>query len=228
MQWATLTGDDSYNFTSLLPYFKKSAHFTPADAAARASNATVPAPHASAFTASGGPLEVSFPPFAMPFSSWGLPALREVGIPTLKDLSSGDLLGAQYSTFTVDPKDGSRSSSESSFLQSAFASERTNLKIYPRSMAKQILFNSKKAATGVRVNTNGAEYILSAQNEVILSGGVVSTINLLFAFLIDHLEIVRFASNLNGLWNWTSGCSRKVQYSYSCRQARCWPKHVGM
>lgn len=175
-QWAAETGDNTYNFTSLLPYFRKSVEFTPANTAARASNATVPSPHPSAFAASGGPLQVSFPPFAMPLSSWGLPALKEAGIPPLEDLNSGDLLGAQYSTYTLDPKDGSRSSSESSFLQAAFASTRTNLKVYPQSMAKQILFNSKKAATGVRVNTNGAEYILSAQNEVILSGGAVSSI----------------------------------------------------
>lgn len=198
-QWASEIGDDSYNFTSLLPYFRKSAHFTPANTVTRASNATAPAPHPSAFLKKGGPLQVSFPAFDMPFSSWALPAMKEVGIPTINDLSSGDLLGAQYSTFTVKQKDASRSSSESSYLQAAFASTRTNLKVYPRSTAKQVLFQNK-TATGVRINTNGAEYILSANKEVILSGGAVSYIWLLFLMFFLLISVYTSLHLLRSSW----------------------------
>jgi choline dehydrogenase len=111
----------------------------------------------------------------MPFSSWALPALAEVGISALSDLNSGNLLGVQYSATSIKPDDQTRSSSESSFLQAAFGSHRTNLKVYTQTMVKQILFNGDKAATGIRVSSRGSEYIISANNEVILSGGAVST-----------------------------------------------------
>ncbi len=43
-------------------------------------------------------------------------------------------------------------------------------------MAKRILFDKRKAATGVEVMTNGDSYVLSAKKEVILAAGVVSTV----------------------------------------------------
>ncbi|RDW65983.1 alcohol oxidase-3 [Coleophoma cylindrospora] len=174
-QWADMVGDDSYKFSNLLCYFKKSAKYTKPDTQIRAANATVPNPNSTAFSSSGGPLQVSHAHFALPFSSFALSAFEEVGIPEVEDLNSGDLLGAQYSTTTTNPEDQTRSSSESSYLQAAFVSRRTNLQIYPQTMAKQILFDQNKTATGVRVVSHGAEYILSAKREVVLSGGAYSS-----------------------------------------------------
>jgi len=174
-QWASAVGDDSYKFQSFLPYFRKSAHYTAPNVHIRATNASVPSPNSTAYIATGGPLEVSHANWAMPFSSWALPALAEVGISALSDLNSGNLLGVQYSATSIKPDDQTRSSSESSFLQAAFGSNRTNLKVYTRTMVKQILFNGNKTATGIRVSSYGSEYIISANNEVILSGGAVST-----------------------------------------------------
>ncbi|XTI84315.1 GMC oxidoreductase [Cenococcum geophilum] len=154
-QWASAVGDDSYKFQSFLPYFRKSAHYTAPNVQIRAANASVPSPNSTAYIATGGPLEVSHANWAMPFSSWALPALAEVGISALSDLNSGNLLGVQYSATSIKPDDQTRSSSESSFLQAAFGSNRTNL----------------KTATGIRASSYGSEYIISANNEVILSGG---------------------------------------------------------
>jgi len=44
---------------------------------------------------------------------------------------------------------------------------------YPGKLAKQVLFDGTKRATGVRVDTAGTEYVLSAKKEVILAAGVV-------------------------------------------------------
>ncbi|RDW59156.1 hypothetical protein BP5796_12080 [Coleophoma crateriformis] len=189
-QWATQVGDNSYNFSSLFPFFKKSTHYTSPDIHFRAANASVPDPHPKAFSATGGPLEVSIPRYAMPFSSWALPALKEAGLPELEDMNSGNLLGGQYSAFTVTPEDATRSSSESSFLQESFASTRTNLKIYPQTMAKQILFDKNKSAIGVRVNSYGAEYILSANKEVILSGGTFSSPQILMVSGVGPKQVL--------------------------------------
>lgn len=170
-QWASAVSDDSYKFQSFLPYFRKSAHYTAPNVHIRAANASVPSPNSTAYIATGGPLEVSHANWAMPFSSWALPALAEVGISALSDLNSGNLLGVQYSATSIKPDDQTRSSSESSFLQAAFGSHRTNLKVYTQTMVKQILFNGDKTATGIRVSSRGSEYIISANGEVILSGG---------------------------------------------------------
>lgn len=71
---------------------------------------------------------------------------------------------------TVDPQSGTRSSSETSFLQQALTN--TNLQIYQRTLAKKINIEGKKA-TSVTVNTAGKTYFLSAAKEVILSAGTV-------------------------------------------------------
>lgn len=49
-----------------------------------------------------------------------------------------------------------------------------NLQVYPRTLAKRIMFNSNKTATAVQVNTAGWNYVLQARKEVILAAGVVS------------------------------------------------------
>jgi hypothetical protein len=67
-QWATAVGDNSYTFANLLPYFKKSAQFTPPDASKRFPNATAQF-NAAAFDPSGGPLQVSYPNYAQPWST---------------------------------------------------------------------------------------------------------------------------------------------------------------
>ena len=85
-------------------------------------------------------------------------------------IQSGSLLGfAQYPA-TLDPVALTRDSSETSFGQAAIAS--TGLQIYQRTLAKQIVFNGT-AASGVRVDTAGASYTLSATKEVILAAGTV-------------------------------------------------------
>ena len=76
---------------------------------------------------------------------------------------------------TVDPEAETRSSSETSFLQSTILSS-PSAQIYQRTLANKIIFNDNKTATGVAVSTNGVPYTLSAKKEVILAAGVVGTL----------------------------------------------------
>jgi len=92
-QWATAVGDDSYELSSFLPYFRKSVHYTPPDLTLRAANATIPNPDPIAFSLSGGPLQVSHAKYAMPISSWAKNAFLESGLSELDDMNSGDLHG---------------------------------------------------------------------------------------------------------------------------------------
>jgi choline dehydrogenase len=87
--WADAVGDQSYTFNNLLPYFKKSVHFTP-PSSARAANASA-AYNPAAFDPAGGPLQVSY----------------------------ANLMGAQYCSSTIDPSNENRDSSQSSFLNKA-------------------------------------------------------------------------------------------------------------
>ncbi|KAG9244532.1 hypothetical protein BJ878DRAFT_480070 [Calycina marina] len=70
-------------------------------------------------------------------------ALKEVGIPALQGMNSGNLLGGQYSAMTINPED-----------QTPFASTRTKLIVYPRILVKQMTFDGNKTTTAVRVNSN--------------------------------------------------------------------------
>jgi len=80
--------------------------------------------------------------------------------------------------FTIDPKYQTRSSSESSFLQHAIESC-APLTVYPMTQAMQILFDDNKHATGVKVQSAGRNYTLSAKHEVIISSGVFHSPQLL-------------------------------------------------
>ncbi|RDI84619.1 hypothetical protein Vi05172_g5481 [Venturia inaequalis] len=166
-EWAKIAGDSSYSWDNFLPWYKKSVKFTPPKSS-RAANASAEF-NAGAFDANGGPLEVSYANYAGPFSSWMEGSFNEIGIPTTQDFNSGSLLGAQYCSSTIDPSSETRESSQTSFLD--FAGTRKNLQVYTLTLAKKILFDSNKKATGVVVSTAGFPYTLSARKEVIVSAG---------------------------------------------------------
>ncbi|KAF2084722.1 GMC oxidoreductase [Saccharata proteae CBS 121410] len=176
--WADTVGDQAYAYENFVPFFEKSVNFTPPDTELRAPNATVQY-NPDVFSPTGGPLHVGYPHYGQPWSSWSKLGLNEIGIPTVQDFNSGELLGVQYSTATLNPDDSTRSSSESSFLQTALKSGRTNLQVYVDAMAKRILFDDNKRATGVEIDSAGAKATLSASKEVVVSGGVFGSPQLL-------------------------------------------------
>lgn len=105
-------------------------------------------------------------------SSWIAQSLVSLNITEIPGFTSGKLLGWSYIAETIDSETQTRSSAETSYLREALAGT-TNLQIYKTTTAKQILFNASKHATGLRVDTGGFEYQISANKEVIVSAGVV-------------------------------------------------------
>ncbi|MCJ1432986.1 hypothetical protein MMC27_002345 [Xylographa pallens] len=176
-RWAEMVGDSSYTFSNLLPFFRKSAHYSMPDMALRAPNASVPEPSMEAYSLLGGPLGVSHANWAVPMSSYASKAFASIGIPPAQDFSSGDLMGAQYTPVTMSSPNEERSSSESSFLQAA--KDRPNLKVYTQTLAKQILFDDTKKATGVLLSASNGIFQLMARREVILSAGAFQSPQLL-------------------------------------------------
>ncbi|KAK8122847.1 hypothetical protein PG984_011517 [Apiospora sp. TS-2023a] len=173
-KWADNVGDSSYNWQNLQPYFKKSVGFR-LPSSSRAPNATAQY-NLAAYDASGGPLQVGFPNYAQPFSSWLQPSLNDIGIPTVQDFSSGKLLGCQYSATTIN-SDMKRETSATSFLK--IATGRPNLAVIQLALAKKILFDGNKRATGVVYQVGPITFTAKAAREVILSAGAFQSPQLL-------------------------------------------------
>lgn len=175
-KWASMVGDQSYNFHQFLPFFEKSLDFKPPDETKRAANAT-PQYDRSSFGKGGGPLSVTFSNYAMAVSSFVQKGLQEIGVQPINGFTSGKLLGSSYVLETIQASTQERESSETAFLTPAL--DRSNLVIYPLTLGKKIIFSSDKTATGIVVSTEGEQYTLSVRNEIILSAGAFQSPQLL-------------------------------------------------
>lgn len=174
--WAEQIGDDSYKWDNVLPYFKKSATFTPPDPATLPEGVT-PSFNESAFDNSlNGPLQISYggytPEALVPF----LDSFNDIGISLAEDFNSGDLLGANWVTNNINPENNYRSSSQTAFINPALSN--TSITIYPNTLARRVVFDGT-TATSVEVTTGRATYTLSARKEVILSAGAFQSPQLL-------------------------------------------------
>ena len=174
--WAQLVGDDSYKFKNFQKFFQKSVTFTP-PSNARPANATA-SYDASSFGSNSGPLSLTFASYAMAFSSWSRLALDQLGFPRINGFTSGNILGQSYQLLTLDAKSFQRDSSETSFLQK-LGLPNSNLIVYPSTLAKQVIFDANKKATGVVIDFGGEPFLLSAKNEVIVSAGAFQSPQLL-------------------------------------------------
>ncbi|KAL9003148.1 MAG: hypothetical protein Q9188_003970 [Gyalolechia gomerana] len=175
-RWVDLVGDQSYGFERLLPFFEKSIKFTPPDMDLRFANGT--AEYDPSVMGNGsGPLSVTFSHYVQAFGTWATRGLQAIGIPIVQGFQSGSLLGQSYSMFTINATTMTRDSSETSFLRRGLTYP--NYIVYPQTLAKKILFNTDKKATGVVVDTEGRQYTLTATKEVILTAGVFGSPQLL-------------------------------------------------
>jgi len=193
-KWAELTGDMAYTFENFLPYFKRSAHYHPPNQTTRLANSTT-SYNESVFSPDGGPLQVGYPAWVNPISSWIARGLTALGLQQVPGLSDGDIFGFGYTAFTQDPQTQTRSSSEASYLREALR-ETTNLLVYKNTLAKSVLFDTEKRATGVVVNSGGVTYQINATKEVILSAGAVGQFENLIrsGILMDHSDFLQFRS----------------------------------
>ena len=176
-RWADAVGDQSYAWKNFLPYFQKSVTFTPPDTSLRFSNSTPKYDAEAAARGNGGPLSVTFSHYAQAFGTWATRGFQQIGIPEIRGFLSGKLIGQSVSTFTIDATTMQRDSSETSFLAQGL--KNPALQVHPLTLAKQILFDANKKAMGVRVDTAGVSYVLTARKEVILSAGSYGSPHLL-------------------------------------------------
>ncbi|RAL04624.1 GMC family oxidoreductase [Aspergillus ibericus CBS 121593] len=188
-KWAELVDDDSYTFRRVLPFFQRTANFTPPNNKLRTSNASA-AFDTGAFDTRGEPLHVSYPDNPVTFSSWVQRGMESIGIDAVQDFNSGTLLGAQYCTLTINPHKKLRSSSEAAFKSTSIPRLAT-LALYKSTMAKRILFSSERRAIGIVVRTRESEYTLRATREVIVSAGAFQSPQLLMVSGIGPVSVLK-------------------------------------
>lgn len=167
-QWATEVGDESYTFERLLPFYKAGITYSPPDENILTNITATPDPPRAFSSDPTGPLQVSYDNVNDAFNSWSQKSLQQSGMRNIAGFNDGDLIGSGSMTFTIDPSTATRSSSESSYLQSALRN--TTLKVYKNTMAEKLVFNGT-TVTGVSVSAGGRTWTISARNEVIVCAG---------------------------------------------------------
>ncbi|KAH6643472.1 hypothetical protein BKA67DRAFT_596203 [Truncatella angustata] len=165
-KWADDVGDKSYELPNFLPYFKTSVRFDGANNDLRASNSSINASASTFGTADPG--------------SWAKLALAELRLHELQEFVSGNLLGYQYASQTIDGASQTRSSAETANLRSAIR-DNSQLQLYKATLAKRILFDDNKAARGVLVD----------RVEVIISAGAHRSPQLLMVSGVGPRELLR-------------------------------------
>ncbi|KAJ1026091.1 hypothetical protein NDA18_003751 [Ustilago nuda] len=178
--WVQLTGDDQWSFDNVLPYYQKT--FTDFGPRHEFRKDDPPAQYNPAAFPGNGPVSIGFPNYAQPFSGPLLNSLNEVGVPTTTDMSSGNILGAQYSTLTIEASNGKRATSRS-FYQQALDQKRTNLKVIFEALAKKVVFDtSGRRPKAVAVDYTlpfGVKKTIKARKEIIISAGAFQSPQLL-------------------------------------------------
>lgn len=170
--WADEVGDDAYRWENMLPFFDKTVTFTPPNPETLAANASAAKYSGSTFANSDGPLQLMFPLYTQPISSYSPAAFAAAGMPAGDSFVVGELDGYGYWISTIDAETGLRSSSETAFLWPALSS--SQLTVYQSCQAQKMRFDGDNKATGVDVRQYGLPaFKLTARREVVLAAGVV-------------------------------------------------------
>jgi len=185
--WAHEVGDDSYTWPNFLPWFQKSVHFSPPNMDARPANSS--AVYEEGIVGKGGPVSASYPNWPQAIATWVVEGLKAIGIPVIPGFNSGKLIGQAYATFSINGKTMLRDSSSTAYLQPNLRN--TDLYLYHLTLAKKIIFDEEKKATGVVVDTMGLKYTLKANKEVIVSSGVFGSPQLLMASGVGPAETLQ-------------------------------------
>lgn len=157
-RWAR-NGATGWSHAEVLPYFKRCETWEQGG---------------SAWRGGAGPVGTEYAKTKDPiFDAW-IEAAIAVGLPVTDDYNGPQPIGFSKGQYTI--RNGRRSSSANAFLKPARG--RPNLTVHTRAHATRILMNGT-IATGVEYLRKGKPVSAQADCEVILSGGVFNTPQLL-------------------------------------------------
>ncbi|KAM0717444.1 hypothetical protein Q7P37_007296 [Cladosporium fusiforme] len=134
--WVQL-GNPGWSWDDLLPYFKKSESYSPVqspDVAEEYSTREDRSVHGYS-----GPVNVSFPRYTWNASINLFDGLNELGIPTAYDPNAGDIAGASYLPFDLEPVTQTRNTARRAYFDSVV--DRPNLWVATGQTVTQLLFN---------------------------------------------------------------------------------------
>ncbi len=158
--WAQM-GNRGWGFDDLLPYFKRSERrLGPGD---------------DRFRGRSGELPITDLDWINPLAEAFLDAAEGMGIPRIPDYNAGRQFGAGY--FQRYIHEGKRVSAAKAFLRPAL--KRQSISLRTGAQVVDIVLEGR-TATGVRYrDKSGAEHLVQARREVILSAGAVNSPKLL-------------------------------------------------
>ena len=173
--WAEITGDKTWGWDGLAPYFRKHQKFDKTDLKSKDPQFM---PHAEIekWHGNDGPIHTSFNDWYMPLEEEFAEAAHAVTgtEKTVKDAWSGDHLGFYSSLGAVDRSDrkGQRSYAATGYILPNI--RRPNLKVLTNAHVTKILLQNK-TVSGVEFVYEGKKHDVLAIREVVLSAGVIQT-----------------------------------------------------
>jgi len=134
--WVQL-GNPGWSWDDMLPYFKKSETYSPIQSSAIAEQYSTR--EDTSVHGYAGPVNVSFPNYTWNASINLFSALNELGVPTAFDPNAGDVAGASYLPFDLEPVTQTRNTARRAYFDSVVS--RPNLWVSTEKTVTQVLFN---------------------------------------------------------------------------------------
>ncbi|MEO2038469.1 MAG: GMC family oxidoreductase N-terminal domain-containing protein, partial [Martelella sp.] len=153
-RWAA-SGLTEWSYEKTLPYFKKTESWEGGE---------------TAFRGGSGPLSTQRCRYQDPLTDAVAEASRQAGYAQTDDYNGETQEGFSRLQMTIDK--GRRASTANAYLRPAM--KRKNLTVLTNAMAKHITFEGSRA-TGLVFDHKGSERRVTASREVLLSGGVINT-----------------------------------------------------
>ena len=157
--WANATGDYSWKWDSVLPYFKKMEDHHLG---------------ANEFHGSGGEWRVDKQRLSWKVLDIFKQAAAETGIPAIEDFNRGNNFGVSY--FEVTQKNGWRLNTARAFIKPA--ARRENLTLITGATVDKLLFDGLRC-TGIQFLGGGKAHIARVNKEVLLSAGAIGSVQIL-------------------------------------------------
>ncbi|KAJ8707934.1 hypothetical protein PYW08_010300 [Mythimna loreyi] len=173
--WAKITGDDSWNYENVLPYFKKSENVCEDDKILKKN---------CKYHGTNGPIGLTRQPEKK--LAGVLKAFAEVGNPTVLDLNANKDVGYTEPQYTLAKS--LRQTPGYVYLKTV--KDKPNFHVSKHTKVTRIIFEGN-VAVAVEAMYKGKMYVFRARKEIIISAGVFNTPQLLMLSGIgprNHLE----------------------------------------
>jgi choline dehydrogenase len=157
--WAEMTGDLSWRWDAVLPFFKKMEDYHGG---------------ANEFHGAGGPWRVDKQRLKWKVLDVFRLAASQAGIPAVDDFNRGNNFGSSY--FDVTQKNGWRLNASKAFLNPI--KSRTNLTILTNALVEHLVMDAKHCS-GIKFIHAGRTVVAKASKEILLSAGAIGSVQIL-------------------------------------------------